>query len=380
MKVLIVNQHTNNFGDDGAGVSVIKNLLNIQQVEKVEVLYCMPGQLPIDDDRVIHNHSLNVRTLRRIDYILFYYFGISRGSFIPGFLKKLEEYDVVLVSPCGANLGIYKDWQLLYQDLIVTKCKKKLIFHLNTISPSGNWFFDHMVIKLCKKSFTYVREKASLHFLEHNNVKVKFGTDSAFSMPSEGSITQLSNVVSFVPSDVWSWHVNFKNRNRSDVESLILNPLGRFLEKNHLILNILPHTNSSAEKEYNISILNYFKQHYPNVIVNLLTLNSVFDYENSIRESAMVVGMRYHAIVFSVKNHIPFVGLAYEQKMKEVSKYSGLEKNCLDLTSLHANDFSLALDRVWSSRLKIEEELFDSSRYICEKSLIVMKEQFGEQK
>lgn len=89
MKILVVNQHTNNFGDDAAGTALVNRLLQVG-VEKVELLYCMPGFLPIDDKRVIHNHKLNVRKLRRLDFVLYWLFGIRRGEFIPDFVKKLK--------------------------------------------------------------------------------------------------------------------------------------------------------------------------------------------------------------------------------------------------------------------------------------------------
>ena len=38
MKILILNQHENNFGDQAAGLAVINNLLSYKCVEKIEIL------------------------------------------------------------------------------------------------------------------------------------------------------------------------------------------------------------------------------------------------------------------------------------------------------------------------------------------------------
>ena len=58
MKYLIINQHTNNFGDDAAGVALVKRLL--QNGHEVDVIYLWNKsgtKLPINDQNVRH-HTL----------------------------------------------------------------------------------------------------------------------------------------------------------------------------------------------------------------------------------------------------------------------------------------------------------------------------------
>lgn len=375
MKVLVVNQHTNNFGDDAAGVALVTRLLEYN-IEQIELLYCMPGTLPIDDPRVVHNHSLNVREFKKIDYIIYALTKIKCGKFIPGLLKKLKEYDVVIVSPCGSNLGIYKDWQLLLQDMIIIQ-KKKLIFHLNTIAESGNKLFDYMVKYVCSHSQVYVRERASEKYLTDNGIAAKWGPDTAFLLESKGSISRDDNRIIFVPSDVWSWHVDFINKSHDVFENVILPGLSTFAKDNDKQICILAHTNSKAEHEFNLIVKNKLNRLAPEIDIVVPQIKTVYDYENYIRSSFCVIGMRYHSIVLAAKNAIPFIAISYEQKMQEVSNYTHQENFCIDLKIQdQMNLFGKLLDDLLFNHDKITNELLLCRDELINEAAIVLREQF----
>lgn len=380
MKVLIVNQHSNNFGDDAAGVAVVNNLLKNENITQIELLYCMPGTIPVMNERVIHNHELDVRKFNRREFLYYYFLRIKRGQFLPAFIEKIKEYDVVLVSPCGANLGIYKDWQLLFQDMLVVMRKKPLIFHLNTISPSKNRLFDFLVVRLCKKTSVYVREKASYDFLKGHGINVKLGTDSAFSLESKTKLQKNKKRIVFVPSDLWSWHVDFKDRHKEDFYKLILEPLGKFAKDKNMEICILPHTNKETEFKFNEEIKKYLSENYVGDKVEVAVINSAYEYEDYIRSANMVVGMRYHSIVFACKNQIPYLALAYEQKMKEVSSYSGQIEYYIDLKKLELPTVvEEKLSNIVEKHDEIEKELSERKEMLIEKSLMVIKEKFSEE-
>ena len=54
-------------------------------------------------------------------------------------IELIKNCDVAVMSPCGANIGIYKDWASLIRILMVIIEKKKFIFQYNTIGKSGNF-------------------------------------------------------------------------------------------------------------------------------------------------------------------------------------------------------------------------------------------------
>lgn len=375
MKILIVNQHTNNFGDDAAGTALVNRLLQVG-VQKIELLYCMPGFLPIKDKRVIHNHELNVRKLDRLDFFLYWIFGIRRGKFIPNFIEKVQDYDLILVSPCGANLGIYKDWQLLFQDLIVVRKNKKLIFHLNTISPSGNKMFDKLVQFLCKRSCVYVREKASQQYLKSKGILATWGPDSAFMLESRGNIDYDEKRIVFVPSDVWSWHVDFVESDNESYEEKILKPLAQFAQNNDKEIYILAHTNSESEKAFNVATKLKMEDMAPGLTVIIPEIRTVYDYENFIRSSYLLVGMRYHSIVLAAKNAISFISISYERKMQEISMYTNQQKYCIDLKYINqAIPLNGLLDDIASNHTKIQHNLAVQKDRLIQQANVVIEEQ-----
>ena len=85
------------------------------------------------------------------------------------------------------------------------------------------------------------------------------------------------------------------------------------------------------------------------------------DYDYEIANSRFVIGMRYHAIVLAAKNATPFISLAYENKMKEVSTYMGQCEYCIDLFEKDyekiMNEIALMMDQLLLNENKIQNEL-----------------------
>lgn len=378
MKILILNQHSINKGDEAAGTAVVNNLLDIKGIEQIEILYCKPDSLPIDSEKIIHNHELNVRNFRKRHFWKYILFGKKEGSFLPEFLEKLQEYDKVIVSPCGANLGIYKDWALLMQDVVAVKNKKRIIFHLNTIGKSGKLLFDKLVLYVCKRAQVYVREKKSFDYLKSKGISVKFGTDSAFSLRRKNTNNVKEDKISFIPSDVWNWHVDFQGKDGSIYFKRILPAIANFASFNDLKIELIPHLNLEKERVFNEKTKQELEKINPNVIVEIKQIKDCFDYERLICESRLLIGMRYHSTVFACKNAIPFVGLAYEQKMIEVAQYSEQLRSIIDLkTANEKTDFERVLNETWKKREEIQKTLSKHSRELIEKSLIVLNDNFG---
>ncbi|MBP5772764.1 MAG: polysaccharide pyruvyl transferase family protein [Eubacterium sp.] len=377
MKILILNQHSINKGDEAAGTAVINNLLRIKGIEKIEILYCKPDSLPIDSEKVIHNHDLNVRRFRKRQFWKYILTGKTEGAFLPEFIEKLKEYDKVIVSPCGANLGIYKDWALLMQDVVAVKNKKRIIFHLNTIGKSGKILFDKLVLYVCRRAQVYVREKKSFEYLKSKKIDVKFGTDSAFSLKSNNDKVLQEDKIAFIPSDIWNWHVNFKGKNDSIYFNKILPSICKFACDNNLKIEIIPHITLEKERIFNEETKKALEGINPNVKVEIIDLKDCFEYERHICESKLLIGMRYHATVFASKNAVPFVGLAYEQKMLEVAQYTKQENSVIDLNNTNEDtDFASVIENTWNNREEIRKTLSKQSRELIEKSLIVLKDNF----
>lgn len=359
MNVLIINQHTLNFGDDIAGISLLQNLLEIEDIQKINIIYNTKGKLLLDDEKICHNQDImlkNIGYCNLIKYFLFRRLGWKKIKNEP--LKKMLDIinssDYIYVSPCGANMGIYKDWRFLIKLLIVVNEGKTPIFHLNTIGASKSKIFDYFATKILNKSIIYVREKKSLEYIESLGLTAKFGADTAFSFKSESKESEKKEKIAFVPTILKSWHPNFKNINIDElIFEKILPIVAEFSNSKKLLIELIPHLKNDEEKEYYRIIEKKLKELNANVIVRN-DIDTVYKYNDAIRESKLVIGMRYHSIVLAVKNLVPFISLSYENKMQEVSEYS--EK--LDFSfKLYEENFNLEL-----LKKKLEESYKDNEK------------------
>ncbi len=72
---------------------------------------------------------------------------------------------------------------------------------------------------------------------------------------------------------------------------------------------------------------------------------------------AMVVGMRLHACILAVRNAVPFLGLAYDAKVRNVMAHCGLDRFVLDPGEFTAERLRDALDAAFLERVSIREEV-----------------------
>lgn len=368
MIISIVNQQGHNYGDEAAGCALIQELCKISDVEKINVFYASDSIIPISHIKVQHYVEITLKSMGLHNIMVYLLFNFKnslnniRNKELQQFVATIFQSDIVFVSPCGASIGIYKDWRYLLRLLIVTKTGKSPIFHFNTIGKSGNVIFDFVSKCILKKSKVYVREKASFEYLRKIGINSMVGPDSAF------LLSQISpkekKELAFVPTHLDDWHPYFKKRNVDNFICKNIIPLiASFGEKYNIKIKIIPHFNLIEEKEYCETILEHFKKEglKENQVYVCQSINSYMDYDYEIANSRFVIGMRYHAIVLAAKNATPFISLAYENKMKEVSTYMGQCEYCIDLFEKDyekiMNQIALMMDQLLLNENKIQNEL-----------------------
>lgn len=375
MKVLIINQHTLNFGDDIAGISLIQNLLKYDNLEKIDIIYNTKGKLLIDNEKIFHNQHImlkNIGYFNLIKYFLFRKIGIKKfkNAALDDLLRIIDEADYIFVSPCGANIGIYRDWRFLTKLLIVVNEKKTPIFYLNTIGSSNSKIFDFFAKRVLKRSKIYVREKKSLEYIESLGLEAKFGVDTAFSFENTftDKIERKEEYIAFIPTILKSWHPNFKNIDIDRrVFEEIIPTIAMFAKSQEMKIKLVPHLKSEEEDNYYKKIKNKLEEF--NVKVEYLeNINTVYQYNNAILSANFVIGMRYHSIVLAIKNCVPFVSLSYENKMQEVCAYSNMKQYSI---KLYTKDFdSKQLEMILNNARKNSETTKKKLEKILNEKLI----------
>lgn len=345
MIVAIINQQGHNFGDEAAGCALTKELIKNKNIDKVHIFYASDSEIPIYDDKVEHHLDLTLKKIGFLNLFLFMLRSNKQEHNYNSVLNKinsiLKKCDIVFVSPCGASIGIYRDWRYILRLYICLKDGKRPIFHFNTIGDSGDFIFNAIAKKILKRSDIYVREEASKKYLYSIGINSELGPDTAFLL--DKTLSQNFNEISFVPAHLDDWHPFFK-KNGVDyaIENDFIPSLAKYLIDNSLKIKILPHFNLKSELDYCYKIKKIFlasgmDEGSVRVCENI---DNYIDYDLEIANSKLVIGMRYHASVLSAKNAVPFISLAYENKMIEVSKYMNMEEFYVDL-SLFYNDKNL---------------------------------------
>ncbi|ETY72717.1 hypothetical protein LFAB_16120 [Lactiplantibacillus fabifermentans T30PCM01] len=353
MKFLIVNQHTLNFGDDIAGFSLINQILKLFPFKdtKIEIIYNTTGSLKYPDMRVHDRNDLSLKQMGSVQIFLFMLFSIFHVSFV--YKKVLKNYrdairdaDIILVSPGGANLGIYKDWRYLIKLYMVVVFGGRPIFHFNTVEFSNNYIFNFFENIILRHSQIYVRELQSYqHLVEKGYFPIR-GVDTAFSFCNTHDRRLVrEKYLAFVPTRLNTWHPDFKNDQLSKKSmDKILVEIGNFALKNNLNIVIVQHMHGSATESslHKMCQEKFKKMGVKRVSVPLL--RDCNDYDSLIKYAEFVVSMRYHGVVMAIKNAVPFCSLAYENKMSEVCRYSYFDELNYKIKKL---DDGFSLEKVY---------------------------------
>lgn len=337
MKITIINQYCENRGDEAAGTALVKNLLAMPEVERIDIIYNSAYHLDLMDSRVFHrNKDLALKKIGKkgiFDYLMFHK---CNSDAMREMAHTISESNYIFVTPCGASLGIYKDWPFLIRLLFVIKEKKTPIFCLNTINSSHNKVFDFFAKRVLKRSKIYVREQASYNYLQSIGITCKLGVDTAFSLLPVKNREEKANKkysIGLVPT-LLNWHPQFQGRDmvREILENIIPG-IASFCENKQYSIDIIPHIGSNEELTFISQVAKKLEQNgMEKKNIHIRTdVKTAKQYDEALASEYIVVGMRYHSIVLAAKNAVPFLAIAYENKMKEVSRYTNCEINCLDL-------------------------------------------------
>lgn len=337
MKILIIGQHTYNYGDDAAGVTLVNELLNRSEIDSISIVYRLPGtgRLPVNNNRVNHYNDLIFSSYELKSILLNYYIlrKLKLNSYISTRVEKIKsiisESDYIFVSPCGANIGVYGDYNLLAMLILVISQKKKPIFHLNTINKKGSYIFDKIALFCLSYSKIYVREKKSEEYIKSLKLSVQLGVDTAFGLknPYINDDIILNKPITLIITELNSWHPNYANIDSKEyIVRKILMPLCEFAQSVSRKVQIIPHVTFDNELLLCEELHQIANAEYNDICNFNNSIENVYDYDKAIFNSYFLVTMRYHGVVLAAKNNIPFLAFSYENKMVEVSKYT----NCID--------------------------------------------------
>ena len=361
-RVLIINQHTNNHGDEAAGKSLVRRLLREAWVEQVRVMYINPGRIPEArfcdglSDRIVNMEATPARmgergplsVLGRARFLLtanLLQYRVPRRILRPFFwdqlsvVHQIRKADIVISAPSGPNVGsIYYDWTYLWRIYTAFRCRRTTAIFCPSVGPFPmNDAFFMRIARYCFRhaSSLAVRDAASVQFLDEIGVSGGKGADAAFltrpdtrDLPVELSFLGRTSYAVFVPNELYAWHARFRNICAHELDGLYVRILQWLVDAGFTVVMLPQLFASRNDSRYFLRLIRLAGRKE----LVLVDPNYDSDVQQAIISRArLVVGARYHSIVFAIAAARPFVALCYEHKMSGMLKSLGLSEQGIDL-------------------------------------------------
>ncbi|MDH7446364.1 polysaccharide pyruvyl transferase family protein [Aquimarina sp. 2201CG14-23] len=369
-KILLINQHTCNHGDESAGMALIRKIKQNNVDVTIDILYNWYFKLSpeahigngMDDLKGINHYHYPIGKVDKLIIRLIILMPFLSALFLlfSSTLKKqyqlIKSYDFIVSAPGGINLGPYQDWYYLWRLFMAKRMNKELAIYSISFGPLDGLpkIFQKRAIEVLKHAkFLSLRDDKSHGFADTLGLRYNKAIDTTYLVKKSVEIPEVYNelkskeYVVVVPNELYRWHTYFKTINKRDMDDLYISIIKHIINKEDLDVVLLPQMFADENdqnymtrlsKEVNSKRLTIIDDHYNSDLQQEIIANSQF-----------VIGARYHTIVFSINNNIPFYALSYEHKIENM------------LSILELKDFNLDLLSYFKSKKDINEVLQDIS-------------------
>lgn len=349
-KVLLVNQHSSNHGDEAAAkgltsdiefnrytTSILYNTVN--EKAKLDLGINFSKEMLTEEITFIEKMMIILTFIFPVSLIKFFYHGVIKKEFL-----MIEDNDFVISMPGGANMGLYTDWRYLWRLYVAIKMKKKVAIYSVSYGPFTNAFFKSKVkFVMSNVNFLSLRDAQSFRFADEMKLDYIKSIDTAFlrdgfidkfDLADFGVNFNSKDYVVFVANDLTAGHLTFRNMEKSKVDSIYKDLIAELLSKDEKIV-FLPQlfANGNDRAYFERLLIEMNEDSNENIVIVDESFSSDIQ-QNIVRNSKFVIGARYHSIIFSINNSIPFLCLSYENKMKNTLELLGYDSMGIDLTEL----------------------------------------------
>lgn len=355
--ILIINQPLGNRGDESAHRALVRSLNKAFPKTKITILNYMDFENWAENFFVEHpnneyvrfafSHNLGAGLLDK--YLTQY--GITKlGVILHPILHKLIPYykraDLVLCAPGGICMGGFQDWRHLFLLQVAKVLHKPLAYYSRSFGPFpiATWknrrFKKLAVDMLHYFDFLSIRDAVTMRLADDMGIKYVSAIDTAFleqpqvDLPSSVSGMLQSKYIVFVPNSL-TWHYAYKKYSQDVIDTFYLRLLRelRNVYVAHQIV-MLPQLCNYGEKGDYVYFKNLLMKAEDN---NLIAMSDEYgsDIQQTIIKGAdLVVGARYHSIVFAINNKVPFLALNYEHKIAGLLEELGLSQYKYDICNV----------------------------------------------
>lgn len=356
MKIVIINCHWDNRGDEAAIRAMIDELqikypaadIYVQRAlgefesfpenDHVKVL----PPFPIGGKKRRIQEQISIETKGKIN--------LTSGA--RTFYKAIKDADIVLHAPGGPSIGdIYlpQETLKLRRLLAVKKAGVPYAFYAPSMGPFKNRERNPVRKEILEgASLICLREDISAKMVKEfvPSTDPIVTLDSAFQhdIDMKGNEKKLNeytelkdfigdgqNVIGITITDL-QWNSLYKNDGKTEenIRKTFTTFIKEITESGYRVLFIPQLFDGANDYDYMKSFAD----------LNCYVMSDGYDcyfQQYIISKIKAVVGMRYHSNIFSAKMGTPFVSVSYEQKMQGFMKKANLLEHCLPISELSAD-------------------------------------------
>lgn len=351
MRLLIINQHTSNHGDEAAGMALYDRLLGEPSVEEIGILY--NSYLTYESEKMpIKNAAKEVlhfahRKLKFMDKVIlaislftgFWIFGkLCKESPLGAEYRLMKRYDKIISAPGGVNIGPYRDWRYLWRLHVALEIGKPIAIFAISFGPLPKSLIFKIVAMytLARVDFFSVRETGSYDLSKRLDLKCLLGIDTAFLRSKSAHVCSLSRgivldeeFVVFVPNELFQWHRLYLKREGRFFDQLYVDIVNSILDTGLKVI-MLPQLFGIVNDSMYCERLRLRSSNSSRIQILDESMSSEYQ-QAVISRASFVVGARYHSIVFAINQGVPFFSLSYEHKMSDLLRLLGLGEYYFDM-------------------------------------------------
>ncbi|MCM1107553.1 MAG: polysaccharide pyruvyl transferase family protein [Clostridium sp.] len=351
MTFLIVEQPVNNRGDESAHRAFVNSLSSNYPDARINILFFEKEEREVNEFRVEkpNVHYINIPTHHRTfapHRMIKLFMMFNLGMLLPllPLIRKIRPYyrqaDYIICAPGGIDMGGFQNWVHIALLELARKCNKKTIYFARSIGPFPtqtcfNRLFKKKSIRLLHSfEFISLRDSKSQSIARSLGINFVPTIDSAFLYYEPGEIPSTfaksigHDYIVLIPNSL-AWHHDFKQFSYEDFFRFWVMLTNRLLQEypDHRIA-MLPQTVSYGYAACLPDGYKYFQKiresaDSPERIVVLEEKYGSNIQQAIIAKSKFLIGARYHSIIFSINQNIPFISLCYEHKMSGVTDMIG---------------------------------------------------------
>lgn len=371
MKILLVNQPLNNRGDESAHKALVRTIIKEMPDVELTVLFMNKREERIEDS--VKQFAVQSPKVKYgifsplLSKGMYYIMKLGQKTKIhllwflhPALVQYMQYFkktDIVVCAPGGMCMGGFQDWKHLFNLQCAKHYNKPLAYFGRSLGPfptvtKNNRIFKEISMEMLGYfSFLSVRDCKSLMLVDELGIKNYISVvDTAFletpKVPIPNEIIQSignSDYFVFVPN-LLIWHPAYiESATKEDIIDFytkLLEKMFKTFPQYKAIM--LPQTFNDINCDDVVFFRDIAKRVHDSRVVVINDQYSSDIQQTIISKAKLVVGARYHSIVFALNNNVPFIALSYEHKMEGLLQTLGDTSSMISIEHLFSTKDSQA--------------------------------------